>query len=214
MSEPDLAVRIEPVHDRIAAVGSLLAETFAATPSPAMARVPYLRRVRILRGILTDATRDLAQHGHVLVALDTNGSSERVLGALLLVSSRTMPPSLGRRLRSAPANLRAAMLAPRAFSLTRRSTRIRGQVLPEPGDWWLLHTMAVDPAVQQRGIGRALMTEGLTIVDATGGDSYLHTANRKAEALARKLGFVVDRLIPTAYPGEPPHLLMRRPGRG
>ena len=74
--------------------------------------------------------------------------------------------------------------------------------------------MAVDPAVQQRGIGRALMTEGLTIVDATGGDSYLHTANRKAEALARKLGFVVDRLIPTAYPGEPPHLLMRRPGRG
>jgi ribosomal protein S18 acetylase RimI-like enzyme len=176
--------------------------------------VPYPRRVRILRGILTDATRDLAQHGHVLVALDTNGSSERVLGALLLVSSRTMPPSLGRRLRSAPANLRAAMLAPRAFSLTRRSTRIRGQVLPEPGDWWLLHTMAVDPAVQQRGIGRALMTEGLTIVDATGGDSYLHTANRKAEALARKLGFVVDRLIPTAYPGEPPHLLMRRPGRG
>src|SRR5690606_2753385 len=146
MSEPDLAVRIELVHDRIAAVGSLLAETFAATPSPAMARVPYPRRVRILRGILTDATRDLAQHGHVLVALNTNGSSERVLGALLLVSARAMPPTLGRRLRSVPANLRAAMLAPRAFSLTRRSTRIRGQVLPEPGDWWLLHTMAVDPA--------------------------------------------------------------------
>ena len=110
MSEPDLAVRIEPVHDRIAAVGSLLAETFAATPSPAMARVPYPRRVRILRGILTDATRDLAQHGHVLVALDTNGSSERVLGALLpsppcpqpRPTATQRPPTSGSDARPAP----------------------------------------------------------------------------------------------------------------
>ena len=39
------------------------------------------------------------------------------------------------------------------------------------------------------------------------------TANRKAEAMVRQYGFIVDRLIPTSYPGEPPYLLMRRPAR-
>lgn len=212
MKAPDLAVRIEPVGNRIAAVGSLLAETFANS-SPALAQVPYRRRVRLLRSVLTDATRDLAQYGHVLVALDPRRNSDQVLGAFLLAPSSRMSPSLSRRLRSAPANLWAVALAPRPFLRTRRATRTRLQVLPPPGGWWLMHTIAVDPGAHRRGIGKALLERGLAMVDAAGADSYLHTANRKAEAMVRQYGFIVDRLIPTSYPGEPPYLLMRRPAR-
>jgi GNAT superfamily N-acetyltransferase len=213
MRAPDLTIRIEPVGNRIAAVGSLLAETFA-TSSTALARLPHSRRIRVLRSVLTDATRDMAQYGHVLVALDPQKDSDQVIGALLLAPSSSMSPSLGRRLRSAPANLRAVALAPRPFLLTRRATRTRLQVLPPPGNWWLMHTIAVDSSVHRRGVGTALMERGLAMVDAARADSYLHTANRKAEAMVRQFGFTVDRLIPTSYPGEPSYLLMRRPGRG
>lgn len=214
MTESDLAVRIEPVGGRIASVGSLLAETFAATPSPALAAVPYPRRVRLLRSLLTDATRDLARHGHVLVALGSTGSREKLRGALLLTPPGSLSAGLGRRLRSAPANLRAVALAPRAFPRWRRSTMARGQVLPTSDDWWLLHTLAVDRNAHRQGIGRALMERGLALIDQTGAPSYLHTTNRAMEALARRLGFIVDSVVPTTYPDEPPCLLMRRPGRG
>ncbi len=56
---------------------------------------------------------------------------------------------------------------------------------------WLLDTIAVDPAVQGRGYGRALITAGLAWARSDGLGAHLSTGTEGNVAIYRKLGFRV-----------------------
>lgn len=220
MGEPDPPIRIRTAAGREADVGALLATSFADSPGSVSRRLPPARRFRLLRGMLTAATCDLTRHGQVLVALegtvadggDADGTPP-LLGALLMVAPGCYPVGPLRRMRAAPATLRAACAAPLVFPAWRRSVAARSATLPPAGDWWLLHSIAVAPRAHRRGIGRMLLRHGLEAVDATGLPCYLHTASPAAEALVREFGFVAHGPVIEADRHGPPYVMMRRPGR-
>lgn len=212
MADPRL--RIEPADGREPGAGALLARTFVESPSPVLSRLERGQRFRLLRSLLTAATRDAVRHGRTLVALGPDGGGERVLGVLLLMPPGSYPPGPGRRVRMAPAVLRAACVSPRLFPAWRRSIAARDGSLPPSADWWLLHTIGVGPHAQRRGVGSTLLRHGLAAVDQTGQPCYLHTASPAAAALFGRFGFTVDGPPVQAHPDrQQPYLRMVRTGR-
>jgi mycothiol synthase len=79
-----------------------------------------------------------------------------------------------------------------------------------PGDVGEIHVIGVDPAYQRRGIGRAIVVEGLWYlagVGCTSGMLYVDTKNRSALDLYQSLGFGVERVdvcvvVPKGWPHE------------
>jgi len=75
-------------------------------------------------------------------------------------------------------------------------------------------TLAVDPAAQRRGIGRALLHQSLITTQQRGAQAlFLEVAadNAPAQALYTALGFAVVGRRPGYYPGGGDALLLRRP---
>ena len=80
-----------------------------------------------------------------------------------------------------------------------------------PPGWWTLETLGVDPAHRGRGLGLALVREGLARVDATGARGVaLLTSNETNVRLYGRAGFAVITTVQA--PGGPPvHVLHRAP---
>jgi ribosomal protein S18 acetylase RimI-like enzyme len=89
--------------------------------------------------------------------------------------------------------------------------RIHKQHVPEP-HWYLL-VVGVDPELQGRGLGSALIREGLSRSDAAGCPCYLETSDERNVALYERHGF---RVLATAALGSggPPGWGMRREPAG
>jgi ribosomal protein S18 acetylase RimI-like enzyme len=99
-----------------------------------------------------------------------------------------------------------------AFGLdaTRRTLRtvdLLEQMRPS-GPHWYLAFLGVDPALQGRGIGRALLERSLQEIDRSGQPACLETANPRNLELYRRMGFAVVREF--APPGGPPMWGMMR----
>ena len=61
--------------------------------------------------------------------------------------------------------------------------------VPEPH--WYLAVVGVDPEVQNRGVGSAIVREGLALADRESKPCYLETSERRNLAFYERLGFVV-----------------------
>ena len=79
--------------------------------------------------------------------------------------------------------------------------------VPEPH--WYLMVVGVDPELQNRGVGSALVKDGLTHADQSGCPCYLETSEKRNLAFYERLGFVVLQEA-TLGTGGPPAWAMRR----
>lgn len=89
--------------------------------------------------------------------------------------------------------------------------RIHKTHAPEPH--WYLGIVAVDPALQGRGLGSALVKEGLMQADQADCPSYLETSEQRNLAFYERHGFVVVETA-TLGDGGPPAWALRRDPRG
>jgi len=85
--------------------------------------------------------------------------------------------------------------------------KIHKRHVPEP-HWYLL-IVGVDPELQGRGVGTALVKEGLTFADETKRPCYLETSEERNLSFYQRLGFVVLEKAPLGK-GGPPGWAMRR----
>jgi ribosomal protein S18 acetylase RimI-like enzyme len=88
--------------------------------------------------------------------------------------------------------------------------RIHKARMPEP-HWYLL-LVGVDPELQGRGIGSALVKDGLAEVDGRGHPCYLETSERRNLAFYERHGFAVIEEV-TLGAGGPLAWAMRREPR-
>ncbi|MCF4123392.1 GNAT family N-acetyltransferase [Antribacter sp. KLBMP9083] len=75
---------------------------------------------------------------------------------------------------------------------------------------WFLGVLAVHPDCQRRGIGRALLRDGLAEADAQGQAVRLQTSTPQNVAFYERSGFAVTQVHDPLYPGSPPLWSMRR----
>lgn len=85
--------------------------------------------------------------------------------------------------------------------------RIHKARMTEPH--WYLMVIGVDPELQGRGVGSALVRDGLVEVDRLGHPCYLETSEPRNVAFYERHGFVVLEEAPLGV-GGPPAWAMRR----
>jgi ribosomal protein S18 acetylase RimI-like enzyme len=88
--------------------------------------------------------------------------------------------------------------------------RFQREHVPEP-HWYLL-ILGVDPEMQGRGLGSALVKEGLDRADETHRPCYLETSEERNVGFYERHGFVVVGTAPLGK-GGPPGWAMRRDPR-
>jgi ribosomal protein S18 acetylase RimI-like enzyme len=89
--------------------------------------------------------------------------------------------------------------------------RIHKKYVSEPH--WYLVIVGVDPELQGRGLGSALVKEGLALADQSNSPCYLETSEERNLAFYQRLGFVVLEAA-TLGDGGPTAWGMRREPRG
>ena len=199
-----LAVRPLDLSD-VKAAGGLLAASHGEYPAfRALAPDPAGRR-RMLLPFQTGAVRDVVQNGYAYGAF-TDGD---LVGVALW-----QPPgrfaSTARKLRMVPALLSSATAAPRAFRrLARSGTALEGEFPKDPV--WNLEALGVHPGVQRRGVGAALLTAGLVLVDTDRVACYLHTSDHANVQYYRRHGFELTQPGFPAGSGGPTYYGMTRP---
>jgi ribosomal protein S18 acetylase RimI-like enzyme len=80
-----------------------------------------------------------------------------------------------------------------------------------PGPHWYLFGVAVDPELHNRGIGSAIIREGLALADRESRPCYLETSEPRNLALYKRLGFVVLQEAILGRGGPPAWAMLRQP---
>jgi ribosomal protein S18 acetylase RimI-like enzyme len=186
--------------------GTLLAASHGDYPAfRALAPDPAVRR-RMLLPFQTGAVRDVVRNGHAY-GVFTDGE---LVGVSLWQPPGRFPLSRTRKLRMAPALLRSATAAPRAFRRLARSGAALEREFPNEPVWYL-EALGVDPGVQRRGVGAALLTAKLVLVDTDRVACYLHTSDHANVEYYRRHGFELTQPGFPAGPGGPTYYGMTRP---
>jgi GNAT superfamily N-acetyltransferase len=108
--------------------------------------------------------------------------------------------------RAAPGMLRTGRRLPAALKLLTAIDKVH----PKPPHWYL-GLLAVDPDLQGRGIGGALLTRMLERVDRDGLPAYLETQTEANVAWYGRFGFVViDSITLPDVPGAPTMWALQR----
>jgi ribosomal protein S18 acetylase RimI-like enzyme len=90
--------------------------------------------------------------------------------------------------------------------------KIHKRRVPEPH--WYLFGVGVDPKLQGRGVGSALINEGLTRADERGCPCYLETSEKRNLPYYERLGFVVLEEAALGKGGPLAWAMRREPKRG
>lgn len=77
---------------------------------------------------------------------------------------------------------------------------------------WFLNMMGVDPAVQGRGLGSALLAHTLARCDEEGSPAYLEATTERSRALYERHGFEVTEEVGLPKGGPPFWRMWREPG--
>jgi ribosomal protein S18 acetylase RimI-like enzyme len=163
-------------------------------------------RHRVLLPFQTAAARDVAIYGSLLGAY----VDDHLVGVALWQPPGRFPLSPSRKARMTPALLRAALAAPRAFPRFARSGAALERTFPDEPVWYL-ETLGIHPNAQRRGVGSALLADGLAIVDADHVACHLHTSDEANLAYYRRWGFELTFPAFPAGPGGPTYYGMTRP---
>ncbi len=184
---------------------AVLARAFSIDPLFDFFSRDLLHEHRLLPKMFTAYLHELRADGRSWIA----EVADRPLGYAGWLPPAAFPRSarqeLAAALRALPVVLRArhALGAARLLAETqRRHPR---------GEHWYLQLLAVDPTLQGRGCGAALIQPGLDAADADGLFSYLETQKEANLAWYNRFGFAVTDTI--ELPGLPPVWCMTRPAR-
>lgn len=104
-----------------------------------------------------------------------------------------------------PATARRALL-----EMARELDRLRREILGGPA--WYLWALGVEPPLQGRGIGGALLARGLARADRDGLPCYLETMNERDLGFYERYGFEVVHAGSLPRSGVPFWALVRPPG--
>jgi ribosomal protein S18 acetylase RimI-like enzyme len=198
---------IRPLRlDDVKAAGALLAASHGEYPAfRTLIADPAVRR-RMLLPFQTAAVRDAVRNGHTYGAFIAGG----LVGVALWQPPGRFPLSKTRKLRMAPALLRSAAVAPRAFPRFARSGAALEREFPAEPVWYL-QALGVHPDLQRRGSGAALLAAGLVRVDADRVACYLHTSDHANLEYYRRQGFELTQPGFPAGSGGPTYYGMTRP---
>ena len=188
------------------AVGDALAEAFADYVWTRWAVGPDLaddeRRARLAALYRLEAGLAGAETHATWVAEDD--------GAVLAVASWVRPRRLSDRTAALLATEVPPLLGDRAPLVAAADTAVTA-VRPAP-PVWLLAALGTRPGARGRGLGQALIAEGLTAVDADGLPAVLDTSSVENVRLYERCGFTVTAELDP--PGGAPHVwVMARPAR-
>jgi GNAT superfamily N-acetyltransferase len=105
--------------------------------------------------------------------------------------------------------LRARFTLPRLRRYLEHNARLKDRVHPAP--CVVLSGIGVDPALQGRGIGSALLAAGLLRADEEGAVVFLGTNTARNLPLYERHGFEVAAEAPVPDGGPPTWAMLRRP---
>jgi ribosomal protein S18 acetylase RimI-like enzyme len=181
----------------VEAGADLLARAFSDDPL-----MTYLVPPREARLVLGAMCRDGASAG-VMEGVWLDG---RLVGVAVWLPPGADEPTLRRELTQLPQWARLAARRPQAVPRLLRADRTLDALHP-PQSHWFLSLLGVEPAVQRRGIGGALVAAGL----ARRGALAVHLDTSRPENLPwyRRFGFEVTAEV-HAVPGAPPSWGMLR----
>jgi len=191
------------------AAGAVLAASHGEYPAFRAVFPDPRARSRVLVPFQTGAARDAAIYGRAVGAfLDGH-----LAGVALWQPPGRFPLSWPRKARMTPALVRAAVAAPRAFPLFARSGAALERAFPEEPVWYL-QVLGIHPRAQRRGVGAALLADGLAIVDADQMVCHLHTSDQTNVDYYRRWGFELTQPGFPAGTGGPTYYGMTRPASG
>jgi len=188
------------------AVGALLAASHRDYPAFRLEFPDPNIRVRVLLPFQTAAARDVARHGKAVGAF----LNDQLAGVALWQPPGQFPLSVLRKARMTPALLRVAVADPRAFPRFAGSGAALERTIPAAPVWYL-QALGVHPNAQRRGIGAALLADGLATVDAANLRCYLHTSNPANIDYYQRWGFELTHPGFPASRGGPTYYGMTRP---
>jgi ribosomal protein S18 acetylase RimI-like enzyme len=202
-------IEVEPLRARDAATaGLLLAASHGEYPAfRALFPDPEVR-ARVLRPFMTGAARDTARYGCGLVA--RLPGLDGLAGVALWMPPGRFPLSAVRKARMTPALTRAAIAAGRGFGRFAQVGAALERAVPD-GPAWYLQTLGVHPGAQRRGVGAALLADGLARADSAGLPCHLHTSDPANLEYYRRWGFALTQPEIRADADAPPYFGMTRP---
>jgi len=136
---------------------------------------------------------------------------DRIVGAAAWLPTGMYPQPILTQLAQIPGTIRALYRRPR--SLLNGNTFINAIAKNHPKELhWYLFLLVADPEVQRRGIGKMLLDEALTQIDAEGVPTFLETQKVENIAYYRRFGFELQNTLTPVKDG-PSLYAMYRPAR-
>jgi ribosomal protein S18 acetylase RimI-like enzyme len=129
-------------------------------------------------------------------------SQDDPVGLSLWIPTGRYPLSTMSQLSQLPGSLRAFFRRRGALKIGVAYSRATASLHPTEPHWYLWVLMC-DPAMQGRGIGTALMNDGLAHIDAEGVGAYLETNNETNVAFYARFGFVLRNTVQPVADGPP-----------
>lgn len=87
--------------------------------------------------------------------------------------------------------------------------KIHNARVPKPH--WYLFGFGVDPELQNRGVGSAIIREGLALADRESKPCYFETGEPRNLALYKRFGFAVLEEVDLGKGGPPAWAMLREP---
>jgi ribosomal protein S18 acetylase RimI-like enzyme len=127
---------------------------------------------------------------------------DRIVGLALWIPPGRFPLSSWSQLSQLPGSLRAFYRRRGALKIGVAYSRATAPLHPKEPHWYLWVLMT-DPSSQGRGIGTALMDDGLARSDAEGLGTYLETNNESNVAFYQRFGFTLRSTVQPVSDGPP-----------
>jgi ribosomal protein S18 acetylase RimI-like enzyme len=162
-------------------------------------------RARALPILFGGQIGHLGQFARIVVVRD---DVNNIVGAALWLTTGGFPLSIGAQIAQMPSSLRALYRHPRSLQVGGVYLRELLNVHPKEPHWYLM-LLAVDPAMQRRGVGTMLMNDALARIDAEHVGAYLETQKEDNHAYYRRFGFDLRETL-HPMPGGPPYYTMWR----
>lgn len=205
---PDTSTTVRPAEPGdLDAIAGTLARAFHDDPQWRWSLPAETSRTRRLQQIFATILRhEVLHHGAVEVACAPDGT---VVGAALWLPPGAAHPPLWRQLVSVPGFLRGYGRRI-MYGNALQSACFKAHPTIEPH--WYLYIVGVEPELQGKGVGAALLRSRLEAVDKAGLAAYLESSNPVNVPLYEHVGFRVTGSL--GLPKDAPRMdTMWRPAR-